>query len=107
MKRISFKPEFHDKIRRGEKTGTIRRKELPGKPKVGDVVSAIGPNRFTKAVDGFITLKITEAFELPMEEAVKAGLLERTCASMSWYCNKYLDLQPHTPVWFYGWEITQ
>ena len=48
MKRLSFKPEFHADILSGKKTGTIRLSNL--NLEYGDIVSAIGPNRYTKAV---------------------------------------------------------
>lgn len=82
MKRITFKKEFHEAIKTGGKTATIR-KNGQGKPLEGEVFAAV-EKMFTKAGDAFAKLRCTRRWTGLFGD-VTDEMLERTNADPFWY----------------------
>ena len=82
MKRIVFKQEFHEAIKAGTKTATIR-KNGQGKPLEGEVFAAV-KGMFTKAEDAFAKLRCTRRWTGPLS-SVTGGMFARTNAGIGWY----------------------
>lgn len=101
MKRLNFKPEFHEDIKSDVKTGTIRQssKHL----RVGDVVAATG-HFLTPAKDAFCHIEITEAETLFWKDVTDEHLA-RTTVTRDGYVQHIPMLQDFTRLHFYGFKV--
>jgi len=99
--RLTFKPEFHDAILAGSKTGTLRfggRKPF----KDGDVVAFVGHflDPFNKA---FAYARIKKKSVLWRD--VTDEMLTQTTVTRDWYTSRYPTLHDFTIGEFITWEF--
>lgn len=103
MKRIVFKKEFHDAIKAGTKTATIR-KNGQGKPLEGEVFAAV-EGMFTKAENAFAKLRCTRRW-IGIFKNVTDEMLERTNAGPDWYY-KNSGMDDYSIVTYIEFEVVE
>ena len=115
MKRITFKPEFVDKILDGTKVCTIRAKKLEG-IETGDIVSFVTrtgktPAFLVKAENGFATARIKTVTVGWFEQGAKLRRHWRkehgfdTAEEMDAFYQKSGVANSQKPVYEYRWQL--
>lgn len=101
MKRLTFKPEFHDAIRDGRKTATIREKSKHLLQ--GDQVAAVG-HFLTKAADRFARLEILHTKVFFWKDRTPE-MLAKTNATEEWYQAHIPMLNDMKVLHYYEFEV--
>lgn len=126
MKRITFKPEFVDKILSGEKTATSR--WVPNNSKgfnplnlqqwddvaavtSGTRITSEGKKRFVPAFlrpasEGFATLLIEQCEVIRWKE-FKEEHAARCCVTREWYLAERPDAKPNDWIAIYGFRVVR
>lgn len=103
MKRITFKKEFHEAIKTGGKTATIR-KNGQGKPLEGEVFAAV-EKMFTKAENAFAKLRCTRRWTGVLS-SVTPDMFARTNAGPDWYY-KNSGMDDYSIVTYIEFEVVE
>ena len=109
MKRLSFKPEFRDKVQDGTKRFTSRWRSQY--LVVGDIVAATEPKNgnpafLTKAEEGFATLRITSVDTKFWQDFTEADAAD--CGvTRDWYLRERPDAKELDRIWKYGFEVVE
>jgi len=103
MKTIIFKKEFHEAIKAGTKTATIR-KNGKGEPLEGEVFAAV-EKMFTRAEDGFAKLRCTRCWTGVLS-SVTPDMFARTNAGPDWYY-KNSGMDDYSIVTYIEFEVVE